>query len=92
MSTDDGEGCIRAYVGEGQLTDDPLNTFGTRAVVHVPELQKLMRFICRNGLRHHAAMNTSHCAGTLAEAMTNSGSWNRMISWLHNVEALRSTA
>ena len=36
VSTDDREGCIRAYVGEGQFTDDPLATFGTRAVVQVP--------------------------------------------------------
>ena len=76
VSTDDGEGVIRAYVGEGQLTDDPLNTFGTRAVVKVPELQKLMRFICRNGFEHHAAMNASHCAGILAEAMETYLRWD----------------
>jgi L-fucose isomerase-like protein len=35
----------------------------------VPDLQKLMRFICRNGFEHHAAMNASHCAGVLAGAM-----------------------
>lgn len=69
VSTDDRDGCIRAYVGEGEFTDDPLNTFGTRAVVHVPQLQQLMRFICRHGFEHHAAMNASHCAGILAEAM-----------------------
>jgi hypothetical protein len=46
-----------------------LQTFGTRAVVHVPELQKLMRFVCRHGFEHHAAMNASHGGGILAEAM-----------------------
>jgi L-fucose isomerase-like protein len=76
VSTDDREGRIRAYVGQGQLTDDPLQTFGTRAVVHVPELQKLMRFICRNGFEHHAAMNASHCAGILAEAMDTYLGWD----------------
>jgi L-fucose isomerase-like protein len=76
VSTDDREGCIRAYVGEGQLTDDPLNTFGTRAVVHVPELQRLMRHICRHGFEHHAAMNASHCAGVLAEAMGTYLGWD----------------
>ena len=75
VSTDDNDGSIRAYVGEGQFTDDPLNTFGTRAVVHVPELQTLMRFICRNGFEHHAAMNASHCAGILAEAMETYLGW-----------------
>ena len=75
VSTDDREGCIRAYVGQGQFTDDPLETFGTRAVVHVPDLQKLMRFVCRNGFEHHAAMNASHCAGILAEAMDTYLGW-----------------
>ena len=36
VSTDDRAGRIAAYVGEGRFTDDPLKTFGTRAVVEVP--------------------------------------------------------
>ena len=67
---------IRAYVGEGEFTDDPLKTFGTRAVVRVPELQKLMRYICRNGFEHHAAMNASHTAGTLEEAFERYLGWD----------------
>jgi hypothetical protein len=59
-----------------ELTDDPLKTFGTRAVVHVPELQRLMQFVCRNGFEHHAAMNASHCAGVLAEAMRTYLGWD----------------
>lgn len=69
ISTDDTNGAIRAYVGEGRFTDDPLSTFGSRAVVEVPELQKLMRYICRHGFEHHAAMNPSECASVLAEAL-----------------------
>jgi L-fucose isomerase-like protein len=69
VSTDDVNGCIRAYVGEGRFTDDALSTFGNRAVVEVPELQKLMRFICRHGFEHHAAMNGSACGRQLAEAL-----------------------
>src|SRR3984957_14359894 len=49
VSTDDLSGRIRAYVGEGRFTDDPLDTFGTKAVVQVPRLPDLMRHICRNG-------------------------------------------
>ena len=75
ISTDDVNGVIRAYVGEGRFTDDPLATFGTRAVVEVPELQKLMRYICRNGFEHHAAMNGSQCAGVLAEALETYLGW-----------------
>src|SRR5580700_61632 len=38
VSTDDLTGRIRAYVGDGRFTDDPLDTFGTKAVVKVPRL------------------------------------------------------
>ena len=75
ISTDDVNGCIRAYVGEGRFTDDPLATFGSRAVVEVPELQKLMRYICKNGFEHHAAMNGSACADVLAEALETYLGW-----------------
>jgi L-fucose isomerase-like protein len=75
VSTDDVNGCIRAYVGEGQFTDDPLDTFGSRAVVAVPELQKLMRYICKNGFEHHAAMNGSQCGAVLAEAFETYLGW-----------------
>ena len=45
-------------------------------MVHIPELQKLMRFICRDGFEHHAAMNGSHCAAVLAEAWENYLGWD----------------
>ena len=83
VSTDDRNGRIRAYVGEGRFTDDPLLTFGSRAVVEVPELQKLMRYICRNGFEHHAAMNASHCAAELAEALETHFGWD---VYLHSVK------
>jgi len=76
VSTDDLTGKIRAYVGEGSFTDDPLDTFGTRAVVHVPQLQKLMRAICRSGFEHHAAMNGAHVAAATAEALENYLGWD----------------
>jgi L-fucose isomerase-like protein len=76
VSTDDRRGGIAAYVGEGRFTDDPLETFGTRAVVEVPGLQALMRFICRNGFEHHAAMNASMSAAVLAEAMDTYLGWD----------------
>lgn len=75
ISTDDGKGMIRAYVGEGQFTDDPLTTFGTRAVAHVPRLQKLMHIVCKNGFEHHAAMNGSYSAAPVAEALGNYIGW-----------------
>jgi L-fucose isomerase-like protein len=81
ISTDDGLGLIRAYTGEGRFTDDPLATFGSRAVVEVPKLQKLMHYICKNGFEHHVAMNASQCGGVLAEAFKNYLGWQ---TYWHN--------
>jgi L-fucose isomerase-like protein len=76
ISTNDLSGKIHAYTGEGAFTDDPLNTFGTKAVVCIPRLQSLMRHICRSGFEHHVAMNRSHCAASVAEALESYLRWN----------------
>jgi L-fucose isomerase-like protein len=75
VSTDDLNGSISAYVAQGEFTDDPLNTFGTRAVVDVPKLPKLMQVICEYGFEHHAAMSRSHCGDAVAEAISRYKSW-----------------
>lgn len=75
ITTDDSAGKIRTYVGEGSLTNDPLHTFGNRAVAHVPKLQKLMRHVCREGFEHHVVMNASRTAGILSEA------FGRYLGW-----------
>ena len=75
VTTDDVNGCIRAYVGEGRFTDDPLDTFGSRAVVEVPRLQALLRHICLNGFEHHAAMTGAHCAQVFADALETYLGW-----------------
>jgi L-fucose isomerase-like protein len=75
VTTADTEGAIRAYVGEGELTDDKLDTFGNRAVARIPNLQGLMHHICRKGFEHHVAMTASHSAGILAEAFGNYLGW-----------------
>jgi L-fucose isomerase-like protein len=75
VSTDDRAGRIKAYVGEGRFTDDPLQTFGNRAVVEVPGLQQLMKYVCKNGFEHHVAMTGAHVAGVLAEAFENYLGW-----------------
>ena len=75
VTTADPEGRIRAYVGEGDLTNDPLETFGNRAVARIPQLQGLMRHICSQGFEHHVAMTRSHSAAILAEAFGNYFGW-----------------
>jgi L-fucose isomerase-like protein len=75
ITTDDRHGVIKTYVGDGDFVNDPLETFGSRAVVVVPGLQKLMRHVCKNGFEHHAAMNASYSAETLNEAFTTYFGW-----------------
>jgi L-fucose isomerase-like protein len=75
VTTADADGCIRAYVGEGDLTNDVLDTFGTRAVAHVPRLQKLLHHVCREGFEHHVVMTQSKSAAVLKEAFSNYLGW-----------------
>lgn len=76
VSTDDLNGRILTYIGEGELTDDPLNTFGGYGVVKVPKLQKLLHYICENGFEHHTAINISRSAETLNEAFSKYLGWD----------------
>ena len=75
ITTDDRRGVIKAYVGEGQITADPLDTFGSRAVVEIRDLQRLLRYIAKQGYEHHAAMNRSRSAEILAEAFETYMGW-----------------
>jgi L-fucose isomerase-like protein len=75
VSTDDARGVIRAYLGEGQLTDDPLDTFGGFGVIEIPEFQGLLKHICENGYEHHVAMNRSQVAAAVAEALDKYMGW-----------------
>ena len=68
FSTNDMEGTIDGYVGEGEFTNDPLDTFGGAGVVKIPNLQKLLRHICENGFEHHVAANMSKVACAVQEA------------------------
>ena len=69
FTTDDATGMLRSYVGEADLTRDPLDTFGGRGVAHIPRMQDLFQFICRQGFEHHVAINRSHVAGVFREAV-----------------------
>ena len=75
ITTDDRHGVIKSYVGEGRITDDPLDTFGSRAVLEIADLEKLLRFICKGGWEHHCAMNPSLSADILQEAFETYMGW-----------------
>lgn len=74
-STDDRRGVIRGYTGNGKFTDDPLNTFGGAGVVEIPQMQKLLHYICREGFEHHVAANFSESAAAIHEAATRYLGW-----------------
>ena len=76
VSTDDVNGIIRAYTGQGEITNDPLDTFGHRAVVYTPNLQKLLAHLCKSGFEHHVAMTMDHVAPILNEALSTYMKWN----------------
>ncbi|RME81864.1 MAG: fucose isomerase [Caldilineae bacterium] len=76
ISTDDLNGKIVAYVGEGEVTDDPLQTFGGYGVVRVPNLQKLLHYICEQGFEHHVAINLSTTAAGVHEALSKYLGWD----------------
>jgi L-fucose isomerase-like protein len=75
FSTDDFAGQIKGYVGQGAFTDDPLNTFGGAGVVHIPNMQTLLRYICENGFEHHVAASFSTSAAAIHEAATRYLNW-----------------
>ncbi len=76
IQTDDVNGKISGYVGEGKFTDDKLETFGGYGVAEIGNLQGLMAFICNNGFEHHVAANLSLVADAAYEALTKYKKWN----------------
>jgi len=76
VSTDDERGIIRAYLGEGKVTGDPLDTFGGFGVVEIPDFQSLLHHICEHGYEHHVAVNRGQVAGALNEALTKYMGWD----------------
>ncbi len=76
ITTDDVEGEVLAYVGEGRFTEDSLSTFGGYGVVEIPGLQELLAYICENGFEHHVACNLSEVAEAVAEAFEKYLGWD----------------
>ncbi|MDE3200057.1 MAG: L-fucose/L-arabinose isomerase family protein [Acidobacteriota bacterium] len=74
-STDDRRGVVRGYTGPGKFTDDPLETFGGAGVAEIPQLQKLLKYICREGFEHHVAANFSDVSKSIHEAAVRYLGW-----------------
>jgi len=76
VDTFDPAGEIRAYVGEGNLTNDPLETFGGYGVAEIPDLQALLRVICTLGFEHHVAIAMGQAARSIEDAFDTYLGWD----------------
>lgn len=75
LSSDDRNGTLKSYLGEGAFTDDPFAMDGGIAVTKVARLRELMRFVSQNGFEHHVAMVRGHHADIVNEAVTRYMGW-----------------
>ena len=75
ISTDDTQGRIKAYLGEGAFIDREFNMDGGIAVCQVPAMRKLLATVCQNGFEHHVAMVRSHVADIVHEAVSKYLGW-----------------
>ncbi len=79
MSTDDLNGRIHSYVGEGTFTEDPFPMHGGIAVARVPQMQRLFKWIGKHGFEHHVAMVRGNAARIVHEAVDTYLDWD--IHW-----------
>ncbi len=76
ISTDDTKGTIKSYLGEGNITNDPYGMDGCIAVTQVPNLQNLMKYLCKNGFEHHVAMCRGNVQDIVYEAVETYLGWD----------------
>ncbi|MCL1855338.1 MAG: hypothetical protein FWF86_06360, partial [Clostridia bacterium] len=69
--TEDGK--IFTFIGEGKLTDDPIEEgfFGTGVVMESSSMQEIADYIGREGYRHHMSITEGSNAWAVREALTN---------------------
>jgi L-fucose isomerase-like protein len=68
--TEDGK--IYAFLGEGKLTDDPIEEsfFGTGVVMESSRMQNIADYMGREGYRHHIGLAEGNTAWAVNEALT----------------------
>lgn len=69
--TQDVDGALKAVLAQGQVEDNPAETFGTYAWCRVPHLQRLYRDVLLRHFPHHVAITASHIGNVLWEALGN---------------------
>jgi len=76
VETDDLFGEIKALVVEGNYTDDLLETFGGYGVIEIPNLQEVLKIVCKEGFAHHIAASLNEVGNIITEALSNYLGWN----------------
>jgi L-fucose isomerase-like protein len=76
VSTDDLNGRISAYTGQGRFTDDKLETFGGYGVTEIPDFQRLLQYVCRHGFEHHVAATRASVAPAIHDALSTYLRWD----------------
>ena len=76
IETDDVFGEIKALLVEGKYTDDPLETFGGYGVIEIPNLQDILKTLCKEGFAHHVAASLEKVGEIVFEALSNYLGWN----------------
>jgi len=76
VETDDLFGEIKALIVEGNYTDDVLDTFGGYGVIEIPNLQNILKVVCKEGFAHHIAASLNKVADIIIEALSNYLGWN----------------
>ena len=80
ITTDDRNGVVRTYIGDGEFVNDPLDTFGSRAVVKVPRLQAVDEACLQEWLRTPCRDERVAYRGVLHEAFSTYFGWD---TYLH---------
>jgi len=76
IETDDLYGDIKALLVEGKYTEDPLETFGGFGVIEIPNLQDVLKKLCKEGFAHHVAASLNEVADVIYEALSTYLGWN----------------
>jgi len=76
IETDDVFGEIKAFLVEGNYTDDLLETFGGYGVIEINNLQDILKTLCKEGFAHHVAASLEKVGDSVFEALSNYLGWN----------------
>jgi len=76
VETDDLFGEIKAFLTEGNYTDDPLDTYGGYGVIKIPNLQQALKTVCNEGFAHHIAATLNEVGEIVYEALAKYLGWN----------------